>query len=264
MSLHVDNLRVMLGDKAAVAGVSFDAAERHLTFVVGPNGAGKTTLLRALCGLIPAQGTIAWKGRDLAQMSTSERARALGYVPQGHVAHWPISARTAVAIGRNAHASSLFRLSRADENAIDAALAAVDATEFSERPITELSGGERARVMLARALAVEAPLLILDEPVAALDPAHQIAIVELLQRLAHDDARAILCVVHDLTLAARYGDAVLMLDQGHLHAAGAPGDVLSDDALANVFGISVARPEVDGQTVLLPWRADPTEPKRRR
>lgn len=258
MALRVEDLSVTLGRRDVVRGISFCAAANSLTFVVGPNGAGKTTLLRALCGLVPATGKMRWGDRNLAHMTASARARTLGYVPQGHVAHWPISARTAVAIGRNAHTSSLFQLSAEDQRAIDEALEAVDASDLGERPITELSGGERARVMLARALAVAAPLLILDEPVAALDPSHQIAIIELLQRLAHEQERTIICVVHDLTLAARYGDRVMILDDGQVYAIGAPSEVLTDDALGDVFGVSVARAMVEGETVLLPWRVSRT------
>ena len=137
----------------------------------------------------------------------------MAYLPQGHVAHWPLSARDVVAIGRAPFTSSLARLSRADRDAVEHALAAVGAHAFADRPVTELSGGERARIMLARALAVGAPILLADEPAASLDPAHQLAVMDLLSAQAKQ-GRLVIAVSHDLLLAARYADRILVLTGG--------------------------------------------------
>ena len=261
MALEITNLVVAPGGKMrlSIDRLTFPAGK--LSFVVGPNGAGKTTLLKAVAGLLGAQGQVTWKGADLASLGTRERARALAYVPQSQVVHWPITSRKAVAIGRNPHASSLSRLSEADEAAIDRALAATASTAYQDRPLDQLSGGERARILLARALAVEAPLLLLDEPVAALDPAHQIAFVQRLKALSANDGLTIVCVVHDLALASRFGDCVVMIEGGILAAAGAPADVLTDARLKAVFGIDVKRiADRDGGDVIVPWSANAVEP----
>jgi iron complex transport system ATP-binding protein len=261
MALEITDLVVAPGGtpRLSIDHLTFPAGK--LTFVVGPNGAGKTTLLKAIAGLLETQGRVTWNGADLKRLATRERARTLAYVPQSQVAHWPITSRMAVAIGRNPHASSLARLSPEDEAAIDRALTATASTAYQDRPLDQLSGGERARILLARALAVEAPLLLLDEPVAALDPAHQIAFVQRLKTLSADDGLTIVCVVHDLALASRFGDSIAMIDGGSLAAAGAPRDVLTDARLKSVFGIDVKRiADAGGGDVIVPWSANVANP----
>ena len=240
MSLALDRVSVTVPKRKLVDGISFDVSAGEVVIVLGPNGAGKTTLLRAIAGLIAHGGEIRWHGASLAGMQTSDRAKLLAYLPQGHVAHWPISVREAVAIGRFPHASSLAQLRDDDIAAIERALSDAGATHLANENITTLSGGERARVMLARALAVESPVLLADEPVAALDPAHQLTIVAMLQRLARR-GRAIIAVLHDLALASRFADRVILMKEGRLIANGKPGDVLTDDHVADVFGVSVRR-----------------------
>jgi iron complex transport system ATP-binding protein len=219
---------------------------------VGPNGAGKTTLLKAIAGLVPYSGVLSWDGQALSAMTAAQRAKILAYLPQGHVAHWPITAREVVAIGRAPFASSLARLSEADQQAIDEALALVEATAFAGRPITELSGGERARVMLARALAVGAPLLLADEPVAALDPAHQLAVMAILLERARAGG-LVIAVSHDLVLAARFADRVLVLSEGRVASFASPGEALNPEILRHVFSIEALAMRAGEITVSLPW-----------
>jgi len=252
MTLAAENIGVRLGSRQLLADVSLTLKPGELVFLLGPNGAGKTTLLRTIAGLVPASGRVLWKDTDLARMNIRERARLMAYIPQGHVAHWPVTAREVVAIGRFPHASSLSRLLAADDAAIDKALASADAQHLADRIVTELSGGERARVMLARALAVEAPVLLADEPVAALDPEHQIGMAQLMRQLARD-GRAVLAVVHDLTLASRFGDRVIVLNAGRVVAKGEPLQTLTPDLLRQVFGINAEVLKTETATALVPW-----------
>lgn len=252
MTLRVDALSVALGRRQVLREASFEARRGEFLMVVGPNGAGKTTALRAIAGLIPFSGGIAWDGENLAAMGAARRARCLAYLPQGHVAHWPVSVRDAVAIGRAPCSSSLARLSTADNAAIDAALAAVEVTQFADRPITELSGGERARAMLARALAVGAPLLLADEPAASLDPEHQLAVMGVLAAKAKAGG-TVIAVSHDLLLAARFADRVLVLNAGAVAACDTPAEALSPSRLREVFKVE-ARTFADGAAeIAVPW-----------
>lgn len=252
MSLRADDLSVTIGGKPLLHGIDFDARAGELLAIVGPNGAGKTTLLRAIAGLLAYKGRIIWQGNDFASLTAAERAPMLAYLPQGHAIHWPITAREAVTIGRAPHSSSLTRLSVEDENAIDKALDAVDARSFAYRPLTELSGGEKARIMLARALAVNAPILLVDEPVAALDPAHQLSVMQVLGKQARQ-GRLIICVSHDLSLASRFADRFLVLDKGRIASFGPYAEALTDDIYHSVFRVRTRRFESDGETLTMPW-----------
>jgi iron complex transport system ATP-binding protein len=185
-------------------------------------------------------------------LSGDARARMVAYLPQSNIAHWPISVRDAVAIGRIPHGGGPGRERPADTTAIDAALACADAAHLAGRPVTELSSGERARVMLARALAVEAPVLLADEPIAALDPAHQLGVLALLGRIAATGA-TVLVVLHDLTLAARFASRVIVLDGGCIVADGAPRKVLDEPLLGRVFGVHALHLVHEGNPVLVPW-----------
>jgi iron complex transport system ATP-binding protein len=251
--LTASGLSVRLAGRVVLKDVSLALAAGHLVALVGPNGAGKTTLLRALAGLIPSDGAIEIGGQALASLPLRERAKRFGYLPQGHMVHWPLPARDIVALGRYPHgATDPARLSPRDAEAVLRAMKAVDVMEFSERRVTELSGGERSRVALARALAVEAPVILADEPTASLDPRHQIDVMQNLRATA-DKGVLVIVVTHDLGLAARFADHVLVLREGRLVSQGGPAEALSEQVMADVFRISAYRAEYQREAVIVPW-----------
>ncbi len=234
--LHAGNVVVRFGDALIVDGAALDLRAGELTVLIGPNGAGKTTLMRALAGLVPAEGRIEIEGKPLSTLTVRDRARRIAYLPQGHVFHWPMPVAAVVALGRYAYGDAFSAVTDADRRAVEKALAATDTEGFANRAVTTLSGGERARVALARALACEAPILLADEPTVSLDPRHQLVVMELLARAAHDGG-AVLAIGHDLALAARFADRIVIMDRGRLVADGAPRAVLTVERIAAVFGV---------------------------
>jgi iron complex transport system ATP-binding protein len=246
-------LNVTLAGRHVLHDVSFALSPGHLVALVGPNGAGKTTLLRALAGLVPSSGVIAVGGAALSSLSLRERARRFGYLPQGHVVHWALPARDIVALGRYPHgATDPARLTAKDAEAVLRAMQAADVVEFSDRRVTELSGGERSRVALARVLAVEAPVILADEPTSSLDPRHQIDVMKTL-RAAADNGTLVIVVTHDLGLAARFADTILVLSDGRLVSQGAPAEALSETIMGDVFRVSAYRAEYQREAVIVPW-----------
>ena len=251
--LAAERLEVTLAGRTVLRDVSLSLPAGQLVALVGPNGAGKTTLLRALAGLVSSTGTIEVGGDPLSSLSLRERAKRFGYLPQGHLVHWPLPARDVVALGRYPHgATEPARLSPRDEQAVLRAMQATNVVEFAERPVTELSGGERSRVALARVLAVEAPVVLADEPTASLDPRYQIDVMINL-RSAADRGVLVVVVTHDLGLAARFADAVLVLSNGRLVAQGKPAEALSEQVMADVFRISAYRADYRNEAVIVPW-----------
>ena len=251
--LTAQNLGVVLAGRTVLTDVSLSLSAGHLVALVGPNGAGKTTLLRALAGLVPSTGAVHVRGDALASLPLRERAKRFGYLPQGHVVHWPLPARDIVALGRFPHGvTDPARMTAKDLDAVSHAMQAADVVEFAGRRVTELSGGERSRVALARVLAVEAPVILADEPIASLDPRHQIDVMKSL-RTAADGGVLVIVVTHDLGLAARFADHVMVLSAGRLVSQGAPAAALSEQVMHNVFRISAYRAEHQNEAVIVPW-----------
>jgi iron complex transport system ATP-binding protein len=246
-------LTVSLGGKRIVENATLTLEAGRFVVLVGPNGAGKTTLLRALAGLIPSEGAVAIGGVPLAALSRIERARRIAYLPQGHQVHWPLAARDIVALGRYPHGvSDPARMRESDARLVDAAMVRTGTTDLADRIVSTLSGGERARVMIARVLAVGAPILFADEPTAALDPRHQIAVMRDLQAEARRGA-LVVAVTHDLTLASRLGDAVILMAGGRIVANGPPETVFTPEQLAEIYGIRALHHEFGGERLLMPW-----------
>ncbi len=254
-ALQFENATLRYGARMALDGVTAGIAPGQVTGIVGPNGAGKTTLLKVSAGLLPlASGKCFLFGRAIGDWPREARARKLAYLPQGGEAAWPLAAREIVGLGRMPHRAPLSWFPAADALAVERALKRADAAEFANRRVDALSAGERARVLLARALATEADVLLADEPVAHLDPAHQLRLMALLREEAKHGV-AVVVTLHELSLAARACDRILLLDRGRAAAEGPPEEALSEEALARVFGIEAVRVTgPDGQSAPVPWR----------
>ncbi len=233
-ALLFQDLSVELGGRAALDGLTAAIPKGGFTVVCGPNGAGKTTLLRAALGLVkPTAGRALVDGAEILSLSPAERAARVGYLSQERRIAWGIPALSVAALGA-VTASPAEADARGRE-----ALAAVGLGGLEDRGSFEMSGGERARVLLARLFATRAPTLLLDEPVAGLDPDAQLLVLDLLKAKAADGV-TVVATLHDLSLAARYADWVLVLDRGRLAAEGAPLDALAPSVLDQVFGLDGA------------------------
>lgn len=248
------------GGVTAINDCDLELTAGELVCVLGPNGAGKSTLIKILGGLLtPDRGKVCLDGSSLAALPARERARRLAMVPQVLAGLPDVTVRDFVAYGRYAHQGIFARARAEDGRAIDAAMAEADLIELEERPLVELSGGQRQRALIARALAQEATLLLVDEPTTALDPGHQIAVLELLKGLA-GGGRGVLVVTHDLNLASQFATRVVLLQDGRKVAEGEPAEVLVRSVLEPVYGPDLRYENwpVPGGTrpVVLPWRRD--------
>lgn len=255
-NLSVSDVTVLLGSRQVVQNVSFSADVPSLIGLIGPNGAGKTSLLRAIAGLTACNGAVLVDALPVTDLDDQSRARIISYLAQDAQAHWPLEVERLVTLGRLPHLPPFAAPGGADRDAVVGALTRADVLHLRGRRIDQLSGGERARVLLARALAVEAPCLLVDEPVTSLDPYHQLHVMEVLRGYA-DEGALVIAVLHDLTLAARFCDRLLLLSSGVLKAEGSPAQVLTADNLADVYRIK-ALTGADAalgvsQHVVLPW-----------
>jgi iron complex transport system ATP-binding protein len=229
--LAAEGLFVKRGGRTVVAGLTAALALGRITAIVGPNGAGKSSLLLALAGLLePASGAVTLDGTPLAALTPRGRAQAIGYLPQSPDIAWDVSVESLARLGR---------LPWRDRGTaqVEAALAALDLEALRHRPVSRLSGGERARVLLARVLAGEPRWILADEPLAALDLAHQLALIAHLRACA-EGGQGVVIVLHDLALAMNHADHVLVLDTGRLVREGPPSQALAEETIAQVWGVS--------------------------
>ncbi len=233
--LRVADLTLERGERRILDSIGLQFASGGVTAVLGPNGAGKSTLLACLAGLLRAShGSVDLDGAPLMSLAGDERARRIAFLPQIPEISWPVEVATLVALGRIP-----FRHRASDaENAaaVQRAMQATRTTQWSQRPVTTLSGGERARVLLARVLAGESDWILADEPFAGLDPAHQFEAADLLRSLA-GQGRGVVLTIHDLALAARIADRVVILHRGRVVADGTPEEALTPTTLREVYGI---------------------------
>ncbi len=257
MKLDARNISVSIRGKAIVRDAPLSVNGGELVGLIGPNGAGKSTLLKAMLGVRERDsGVVTLDGLDFFALSGRERARRVAFLPQERRIEWRLPGRDVVMLGRYPHHSGFGGYSAEDEAAVERAIRSVDGAALMDKPVTVLSGGERTLVLLARALAVEAPILLVDEPIAALDPYHQLHVMEILQSLARHGS-GVLAVIHDLSLAARFMDRLVLMNHGAIVADGKPADVLTPRLLSDVYRID----GVNGSRLARPWLA-PAGPSR--
>ncbi len=238
-TIRAIDLTVALGGRTILNGLDLELRPGNLTAIVGPNGAGKSTLLSRLAGLERAErGRVELDGRPILELPPRERARAIAFLEQSPEVAWPVEVRILVGLGRTPFIGAR-GLSADDATAIDQALARTGMTDFGDRLVSTLSGGERARVLLARALAGDPRWLLADEPLTGLDIGHQLDALHLLRGLAAE-GRGVVVTLHDLTQAARFADRLIVLWRGAVVADGPPAQALTSQVLARVYGVEAS------------------------
>ncbi|MDH5738404.1 MAG: ABC transporter ATP-binding protein [Gammaproteobacteria bacterium] len=248
------DISVSVKEKTLLDRVNLEIKPGELVGLIGPNGAGKSTLLKAGLGFIRSDhGSTHVDGQDYFSLSANDRGRKVAYLPQFSTLEWNMSCRSLVRLGRYPYRTFQGRQRQEDEDAVSRALLTVDARQFADQSVKSLSGGEKARVMLARALAVEAPWLLADEPIAGLDPHHQLLVMDVLKREAAKGC-GLLVVIHDLVLAARFMDRLVLLHKGRQVAEGPPDRVLTQDVIRQVYGVETTRISIDHSSFHLPWK----------
>jgi iron complex transport system ATP-binding protein len=250
MTLAVRDLTLKRGGRPVVLGATLAFERSRVTAILGPNGAGKTSLIQGLTGLLnPTSGTVTLDGAPLPPLA--ERARRIGYLPQNGSPAWNVTVRELAGLGRLPHRAQLSAPTQTDDDAIDAALIATDTAHLAERTVGTLSGGERARVSLARVLAGQPHWIIADEPLANLDPPHQRDVLNLLREIA-SRGTGVVVVLHQLNAAARVADDVVLMKDGYVTSSGSTRSTLTPDALKTVFAMDFALIDHDGTTLIAP------------
>jgi len=252
VSLTLNAVAVRYAERRALMPTTLALETRQHVGLIGPNGAGKSSLLKSIAGLLPADGSIYWSGLPVHSMRRDVRARTFAYLSQTPLAFWPMRVGELVALGRLPHRRFGEAMSDADEAAVSRALQMTDTTELRNRPTSELSGGELARVQLARALCVDAPVLLVDEPTALLDPYHQLKIMAVLRSYAERGA-LVISVLHDLTLAARFCDEIVLLSSGEAVAQGPASEVISAAAVKEVYRVAPFVGTNCDEPLIVPW-----------
>ncbi len=254
-SLGFRSVTVRYGRRDAIASFDDQLRPGEWLCLIGPNGAGKSSLLRAVAGLAPYRGEIQIDGSSLRHRTARRRAELVAYVPQAPVLPIDMTGAEYVLLGRNPYITYFGRESGHDKALVRELLDRLDLAEFADRMLGTLSGGEQQRLVIARALAQEAPILLLDEPTSALDIGHQQQALELVDRLRAEHGLTVVSAMHDLTLAGLYADRLALLHQGHVVASGTAAQVLRPETLGEFYGVSVAvHHEPDGTVVVVPRR----------
>ena len=235
--LSAEAIHFEIDGVSILKSIDFQIEAGELVGLIGPNGAGKSSLLRILSGIVdPRQGEVCYENRPLSRISLRDRAQNMGYLVQGARAHWPFSVEKVVGLGRIPYQKWWQQDSDADRQRIESAMVETETLAYRNRVVTTLSGGEQTLVMLARIFASECRLVLADEPVAALDPYHQLHVMELLRQHAAGE-RATIVVLHDLSLAARFCDRLYLLSHGELDCQGGVSEVLTAENIARVYGV---------------------------
>ena len=258
-ALQIDHATVLRAGHRILDAASLDVQRGEMIGIIGPNGAGKSTLLRVMAGLLkPDDGAVYVEGRPISRWPRRELARHTAYLPQDPECHWPVQVARLVALGRLPHLGAWDRSSPVDRSAIDTAMRFADVQHLRARAVPTLSGGERARVLLARALAGEPKILLADEPVSDLDPYHQLDMMSHLRRLA-DGGASVVVVLHDLSLATRYCRRVALMERGRIVDIGPAETTLTDARLEGVYRIDALRGRHGGEGYILPWTRRPSD-----
>lgn len=254
-ALTLDNVSARYGTRVVAADVSLSVEPGGWLAIIGPNGAGKSSLLKAIVGIVPHDGAVLLDDVPVSALSNRERARAVAYAPQTPQLPDRLTVTDYVLLGRTPHLSPLAREGRADLAVVSNVLARLDLAGLATRALQTLSGGERQRAVLARVLAQQASLLLLDEPTTGLDIGHAQALLDLIDRLRHEEGATVVSTLHDLTLSAQYASQLLLLDKGKVVATGAPHEVLTRETIERHYD---ARVEVlhtaEGTPVIAPRR----------
>lgn len=248
-AVMVRGLDLFYGQRQILREVELTVAVGEFLVIIGPNGTGKTSLLKAVSGLLPGAGEIEILGRPLAGYGRRQLARELAVVPQLTPTDFPFSVAETVLMGRSPHLALLELEGAEDHRLARQAMEFTEVAHLAERRLDELSGGERQRVIIARAICQGPEIILLDEPTASLDPAHQVRIMDLLERLRREQGMTVVMVSHDLNLAAMYGGRLALMNEGRIAAVGTPAEVLTVDRLETCYGcrMEVVRTQPGGQ-----------------
>lgn len=248
--LEANNICVSFGPKQVLQNVSFAVERGSVVGLVGANGSGKSSLLRSVLGILKSPtGEVLIDGTNSNEITPRQRANLVAYAPQGAEMHWMLPVERLVAIGRTPHLAPWSQMSRKDWEIVEHALEVTDMIELRHQIASTLSGGEKARALLARAIAVDAPYLLADEPVAALDPYHQLQVLDILYDMSRT-GQGIVIVLHDLSLAQRYCDKVFLLHDAKVLAEGTPEQVFTDARLEKAYKVRMVRNQHEGTSFL--------------
>jgi iron complex transport system ATP-binding protein len=260
--LSLSNASWQVSGRKILESVDFELAEGEVLGLIGPNGAGKSSLLKIMAGLLDDfSGTYQFESRDFKSWEKKELAKELGYLEQGAPVHWPLKGRRVVELGRLPFQGMSETLSEQDQRCIAWAIEQTQSGPFIDRSVDTLSGGERLRILLARLLAGKPKVILADEPTAALDPYHQLHVMEILRDHAHQEGGGVVVVLHDLNLAARFCDRLVVLDQGKVVANDSVDQILASDILQKTYHIDLLQFHNEEKFALAPWARRQLEPK---